>query len=215
MAALPNLDLERRLWRTYGYVAGVDEAGRGAWAGPVVAGAVILPSYCEDLGDLLASVRDSKLLAPAQRARCYDLITAHAVAYAVGSASSGEIDRLGIVPATRLAMARAIRALAPQPDYLIIDALSLPALDLPQYAPTKADLLHLSVSAASIVAKVTRDCWMSALADPGAAYGYAQHKGYGTSDHAEALAIHGPSCHHRRSFAPIQALLAAQDGRPA
>lgn len=212
MTRQPTRALERELWgRSYERIAGVDEAGRGAWAGPVVAAAVILPPR-PDLEDLLAPVRDSKLLTPHRRDVCYDLIAAHAIAYSVGCASSVEIDRLGIVPATRLAMARAIGGLRPQADYLILDAVRLDDVPLPQTATPRADEEHLCVSAASIVAKVARDRWMAALGAALGGYGFERHKGYGTAAHLGALQALGPACYHRRSFAPIRALLAEPQG---
>lgn len=208
MAGQPDLSLERELWDIpYYWIAGVDEAGRGAWAGPVVAGAVVLPRYRRELEAILSSVRDSKLLSPCWRERCYDLIVAHAVGYSVGWGSTEEIDRLGIVEATRLAMARAIYGLQPCPDCLIIDALHLDDIPIPQYAMPKADMLHLSVSAASIVAKVARDRWMISLGAEMPGYGFERHKGYGTPQHQEALESLGPIRYHRASFLPIRELL--------
>jgi len=204
----PDLRLERELWaQAYSRIAGVDEAGRGAWAGPVVAAAVVLPAYRDDIAHALASVQDSKLLTARRRERCYDLITAHAVTYGVGSASSREIDELGIVGATRLAMTRAVESLCPPPDCLIVDALRLPCLSLPQHVLPKADMRHLSVAAASVLAKVARDHWMVELGERLAGYGFEQHKGYGTRAHWAALRSLGPACYHRRSFAPVRAVL--------
>jgi ribonuclease HII len=209
----PDLSVERRLW-AHGYtrVAGLDEAGRGAWAGPVVAAAVILPPDRSDVLACLAPVRDSKLLSPAQRERCYDLIVAHALAYGVAAVSPAEIDRIGIVPATRRAMALAAARCRPTPDYLLIDALALPEVDTPQYVTTKGDRRHLSIAAASIVAKVTRDRMMVGLDARLAGYGLAQHKGYGTARHRQALCERGVSLEHRRSYAPVRALLEGLDG---
>ena len=213
MSDQPTLAMEQGLWaRSYARVAGIDEAGRGAWAGPVVAAAVILPPGRDDLPRLLAPVRDSKLLRPRVREVCYDLIAANALAWAVGSATSGEIDRLGIMPATRLAMCRAVGALPLPPDYLLIDAVRLGELPIPQAARPKADLLFLSVSAASIVAKVSRDRWMADLCGRDGDYGFARHKGYGTRDHLDALRRLGPACHHRMSFAPLRTLADAEHG---
>jgi len=204
----PDLVKERQLWREgFQYVAGVDEAGRGAWAGPVVAGAVILCDALDHLADVLAPVRDSKLLTARSRERCYDLIAAHSVCYGVGSASCREIDALGLVPATRLAMRRAIAVLRPAPQFLLIDAVRLDDCSTRQEAVPKADLFHLSVSAASIMAKVTRDHWMRELAEQLPGYGFERHKGYGTRAHRAALQRLGPTEQHRRSFAPIRELL--------
>jgi ribonuclease HII len=209
MSHPPDLSLEERLWaQDYRRVAGLDEVGRGAWAGPVVAAAVILPPDRPGLIQDLAGVRDSKLLSPRQRQACYAQITACAIAYALGSASAEEIDQQGIVFATRLAMMRAVRALPLVPDYLLIDALRLTEIATPQFSTPKADLLHLSVSAASIVAKVRRDGWMVTLDGQFPGYGFAKHKGYGTVRHLAALHQLGASMQHRMSFAPLQALAA-------
>ena len=213
MGCQPTLIKEQGLWaRSFTRIAGIDEAGRGAWAGPVVAAAVILPHDRPGLALRLAPVRDSKLLTARSREACYDLIAAHALAYAVGSATSEEVDADGIVPATRRAMQRAVAALAIAPDYLLIDALPLGDIALPQEALPKADMLHLSVAAASIVAKVSRDRWMADVATRIGGYGFERHKGYGTPDHQEALRRLGPACHHRRSFAPIHAMVSGGDG---
>ena len=213
MCREPDLSVERRLWASgYTRVAGLDEAGRGAWAGPVVAAAVILRPDQPDLLARLAPVRDSKLLSPQQRERCYALILENSLACGVAAVPSIEIDRIGIVPATRRAMALAVARLCPPPDYLLIDALPVPEVDLPQYVTCKGDLLHLSISAASIVAKVTRDRMMVGLDARLAGYGLAQHKGYGTAFHHEALRRRGVSLEHRRSYAPICELLGEGDG---
>ncbi len=209
----PDLSVERRLWASgYTRVAGLDEAGRGAWAGPVVAAAVILSPNQPDLLDRLASVRDSKLLTPLQRERCYVLILENALAYGAAAVPASEIDRIGIVPATRRAMALALARCCPSPDYVLIDALPLPEVGLPQYVTPKGDLLHLSISAASIVAKVTRDRMMVGLDARLAGYGLAQHKGYGTELHREALRVQGVSPEHRRSYMPVRELLGDRDG---
>jgi ribonuclease HII len=207
----PDLVDEHRLWRRgCARIAGIDEAGRGAWAGPVVAAAVILPRI-PDLRRLLDPVRDSKLLTPAQRERCYTLVLRYAVAYGIGAAPPEVIDHLGIVPATRQAMLQAVAGLGCAPDGLIIDALALHELPIPQLAIAKADLTCLSVAAASILAKVTRDRMMVALDAELPQYGLAAHKGYGTRRHREALHTYGPTDHHRRTFAPISLLLHDDD----
>ncbi len=209
----PDLSVEQRLWASgYTRVAGLDEAGRGAWAGPVVAAAVILASNRPDLLDCLAPVRDSKLLSPAQRERCYGLIVENALAYGAAAVPPGEIDRIGIVPATRRAMALAVARCCPSPDYLLIDALPIPEVDTPQYVTNKGDLLHLSISAASIIAKVTRDRMMVGLDARLSGYGLARHKGYGTTFHREALWERGVSSEHRRSYAPVREVLEGHDG---
>lgn len=203
----PHLDHEKGLWREgYRYIAGIDEAGRGAWAGPVVAAAVILPPEPTHLAQVLAPVRDSKLLRPVERAVCYELILTHAIAWGIGSVSAQEIDHLGIVPATQKAMCLALENLTLCPDFLLIDALLLDQVNLPQRALVHGDRLSLSIAAASILAKVTRDRWMVALDAIAPGYGLAQHKGYGTQQHREALERLGPTPFHRRSYAPIASL---------
>ncbi|MEJ5200494.1 MAG: ribonuclease HII [Anaerolineae bacterium] len=185
-------------------IAGTDEAGRGAWAGPLVAAAVILPADRSALAPLLGAVDDSKKLTAAERERLFDLIHACAVAIGVGSVAAPEIDALGIAVANRLALRRAVEALAIAPDYLLLDYLTVPELPLPQRGVPHGDALSLSVASASIIAKVTRDRLMIVedRAHPG--YGFARHKGYGTAMHKDALARLGPCPLHRRSYAPIK-----------
>jgi ribonuclease HII len=203
----PDLSREQGLWATgYRWIGGVDEAGRGAWAGPVVAAAVILPPDLPDLALLLAPVRDSKQLTPRCREACFALIVRHAISYGIGSVPAQEIDRLGILQATRLAMRQAVESLQPPPEYLLIDAVPLPEVGVPYSAIVKGDRDCLSIAAASIIAKVTRDRWMMALEERLPGYGLGRHKGYGTRAHWEALRRLGPSEQHRRSFAPIRAL---------
>jgi len=200
----PNMRQERALIRQgYALVAGLDEAGRGAWAGPVAAAAVILPRGAMRRS-ALRGVRDSKLLTPHQREALLPKIHEAALAVGVGMAGHDEIDTLGIVPATRLAMKRAIETLTLAPDALLIDALKLPAVPLPQRVLFHADTLCLSVAAASIVAKVTRDHLMIELDARYPGYGFARHKGYGTAIHQQALAELGPSLIHRASFEPMR-----------
>ena len=201
----PSLRLERRLLRQgHRLIAGVDEVGRGAWAGPVVAAAVILPLEQPSLRAALRGVNDSKLLSPRQRERLAGLIGEAALAVGVGGAGAAEVDRHGLLAATRAAMQRAIAMLAPQPDALLIDAVDLSALvPLPQASPLYGDSRSLSIAAASIVAKVARDRWMAGLDERLPGYGFAEHKGYGTAAHCGALERLGVSDAHRRSFAPI------------
>lgn len=215
MSQQPDLARERGLWaQGYVRVAGLDEAGRGAWAGPVVAAAVVLPPDVPDLSEDLGAVRDSKLLSPLRRERCCRLILQHALDCGVGLVSSAEIDRIGIVPATRLAMVKALDALASPPDYLLIDFVTLPQVPIPQCAAPKADLCLLSVSAASVVAKVSRDRWMIDLDKRLPGYGMARHKGYGTRQHLAALRDLGATSQHRHSYAPIRAIDEAHRARP-
>jgi ribonuclease HII len=191
----------------YTRVAGVDEAGRGAWGGPVCAAAVVLPLDQPDLIDLMKGVRDSKQLSPARREALLPLVLEMAEAVGVGWAAPAEVDERGIVPATRLAMARAVFRLDGRVDALLVDYVRLPDLDLPQRALPKADARCLSVAAASIVAKVTRDRRMVALDRDLPGYGFARHKGYGTRQHREALARLGPSPIHRMSWRPLRETL--------
>lgn len=207
-----DLRHEYALYRQgYRHVAGLDEAGRGAWAGPVVAGAVILPLDRFDLAHVLAGVNDSKQLTPAERERLLPIIIDTAVAVGVGHANHEEIDLLGIVPATRLAMERAIARLAVAPDVLLTDALRLSFSDLPCVAMTKGDQRSLSIAAASIVAKVTRDHHMDDLDALYPQYGFRYHKGYGTALHQRMLQQFGPCPEHRISYAPVRALLPPVD----
>lgn len=181
-------------------VAGVDEAGRGPWAGPVVAAAVVL-----DRTRSIDGLNDSKLLSPARRNRLYEEIY-HDSAVGVGLATVAEIDALNIRQATHLAMRRAITALPLVPAVLLIDGNDAPAIDLPIVTLIKGDQLSCSIAAASIIAKVTRDRLMAQLHLEFPHYGWDRNQGYGTAMHRAALAIHGPCPHHRTSFAPIRAL---------
>jgi len=203
----PGLEHERIL-QSQGYelIAGLDEAGRGAWAGPMYAAAVILPLDRSDLLAALNGVTDSKQLTPRQREALLPIIHAVALAVGVGTATAAEIDALGVAPATRLAMARAIDALSPAPEALLLDYITLPETGLPQRALPKADQRCLSVAAASIVAKVSRDRWMVELDRQFPGYGLTRHKGYGTAAHRAALARLGPSSVHRMSWTPLRAI---------
>lgn len=206
MTTPPDLLFEYQL-ATQGYrrVAGLDEVGRGAWAGPVVAGAVVLAAGRFDLARALDGVNDSKQLSPAQRQALVPRILASAATTGVGFATNEEIDAIGIVPATRLAMRRALDALGMRPDALLVDALDLSELGIP-YAPlVRGDQKSLSIAAASILAKVVRDQFMDALDDQFPHYGFREHKGYGTALHRTALQRFGPCAAHRMSFAPLRA----------
>jgi len=179
--------------------AGVDEAGRGSLAGPVVAAAVILPPDAE-----LPGLTDSKLLRPATRERLAEAIRANAVAYAVAAVEASEIDATDILRATLRAMTIAVSGLTPQPDLVLVDGNVLPALPLPARAIVRGDRLVPAISAASVLAKVTRDSIMDGWAVRFPAYGFAQHKGYGTAAHLARIAAHGPCTIHRRSFAGVR-----------
>ena len=202
----PTLEEETALWALgHRVVAGVDEAGRGPLAGPVVAGAVVIPAGARP--QWLEGVRDSKQLSPGQRETLFGLIEESGVAWACGVVPPEDVDSLGIVPATREAMLRAIRGLAANPGYLLIDAVKLPESGIPHKAIVKGDSKCLSIAAASIVAKVTRDRLMAEEDAKYPGYGFALHKGYPTPDHLERLRSLGPCPIHRRTFAPVQAVL--------
>ena len=205
MAEVPGLDLERAFWRVgLERVAGVDEVGRGALAGPLVAAAVVLPACAgwelRRLRGALARVRDSKLLTPEQRETILEEVRAAAAAVAIGLVPPDELDAIGLSAANRLAMERAALALAVEPDALLLDACVVD-LGLPQVGPIRGDAHCLSIAAASIVAKVTRDRLMVEHDRLDPRYGFALHKGYGTAAHLAALRAHGPGPIHRRSFA--------------
>jgi ribonuclease HII len=196
---------ERALWaRGVRHVAGVDEVGRGCLAGPVLAGAVILDPLRPVDG-----LRDSKLLEPARREALAAVIEERAIAVAFGMADAAEIDAQNILRATRLAMRRAVEALAVTPDYVLVDAIAVPGLAVPQQGIVHGDRLVASIAAASIVAKVRRDAMMRRFNDDWPAYRWDVNKGYGTRAHLEALAAHGASPLHRATFRGVPA------GRPA
>ena len=203
----PDLQFESGLWESgLRHVAGIDEAGRGALAGPVAAGVVIFPPN----GSLQVSmhgVRDSKQMAPAARNEWAARIQESALAWAVAFASYEEIDRLGIVPATCLAAHRALQTCEHQADHLLLDYLFLPDVDIPQTKLVKGDQRSLSVAAASILAKTTRDALMVEMEGKYPGYQLTDNKGYGTSQHLEGLQQLGPSPIHRSSFAPVKNLL--------
>lgn len=204
---MADLTVETAVREKHGHtlIAGLDEAGRGALAGPVVAGAVILPLDNPEKLAILHEVNDSKQLTTRQRETFYDLITTHALAWGVGAVSAADIDAVGILPATRQAMGLAVTSLAVPPTYLLIDGrIQLKAVHLPQQTIVRGDSLSLSIAAASIIAKVTRDRMMIAWGEHYPQYGLARHKGYGTAVHLTALTQHGPTPIHRHSFAPIR-----------
>lgn len=194
---MPDFSLESALWQ-HGWprVAGVDEAGRGCLAGPVVAAAVVLAPDMR-----IDGLDDSKKLTPAARETLFEIIVADALAVGIGKGSPAEIDELNILHASLAAMRRAVQNLALTPDYLLIDG-NCPIADAPwpQETVVKGDARSLSIAAASIVAKVTRDRLMVRLHDDYPEYGWDGHKGYPTASHYAALRTHGPSPHHRRSF---------------
>jgi len=191
------------LWHAPGLVAGMDEAGRGPLAGPVVAAAVIL-----DDERPIAGLADSKKLTALRRERLYDEIRAKALCVSVAEASVAEIDHLNILQASLLAMRRAVEGLRLKPQRVLVDGNQLPVLDVLAEAVVQGDAKVPAISAASIIAKVTRDRWCEQLERDCPGYGFAQHKGYGTPVHLEALRRLGPTPWHRQSFAPVARCIA-------
>jgi ribonuclease HII len=201
MISSPDLSHEEKLWLAYKHIAGLDEAGRGALAGPVCVGAVILPDDNPLLLQALSGVRDSKQLSPRQRDQLNPRIKEVSRGWGVGFASSDEIDALGIVPATRLAASRALQTVSLFPDFLLTDfRLELPELDVSQAALVKGDQRSLSIASASILAKTARDELMMELDGRYPQYGFARHKGYGTLTHRRMIANLGFSPIHRKTF---------------
>jgi ribonuclease HII len=184
--------------RGFRAVAGLDEAGRGPLAGPVVAAVVILPRRCR-----LDGLNDSKQVPEPERERLYHEISKQALALGIGLATAAEIDAINILQATRLAMSRALDAIVIPPDFLLLDALSLPSIRLPQRPIIKGDGLSISIAAASILAKVSRDRLMRDYDKRFPRYNFGAHKGYGTPEHLELLAEWGPCELHRLSFQPV------------
>lgn len=200
---MPHYIFESRFLKTRpGPIAGVDEAGRGPLAGPVVAAAVIL-----DRKRIPKGLDDSKQMQPEAREEAYERIFARAVAVGVGEASVDEIDLINIRQATHLAMARAVRALALAADFALVDGNDPPALPCPCDTIVDGDARSVSIAAASIIAKVTRDRMMRSLHEHFPGYGWFNNKGYSTEEHLEALSRLGPTIHHRRSFAPVHNIL--------
>ena len=197
------LRYESELWgRGVNLVAGADEAGMAPLAGPVVAGACVLPRRYRPRG-----IDDSKKLDPAERERLAEDIRKNAVCWAVARAEVEEIDRLNVYWAGILALERAVRALAPRPEHVLVDARALRGLDLPQRGIVHGDALSLTIAAASILAKTARDALMTELDSRHPGYGLARHKGYPTPEHLQALKERGPCPIHRRSFAPVREAL--------
>ena len=198
----PSLKFEQDLWRSgLSLVAGLDEAGRGALAGPVAVGAVILPANNPHLSRTLAGVRDSKQMTPRQRDLRAPIIKETSLTWSVAFAGADEIDVLGIVAATRLAATRALEILSPPPDFLLTDfRLEIPESELPQNSLVKGDVRCLSIAAASVLAKTTRDSLMRELDKQYPGYGLGQNKGYGTQAHRSAMIRLGYSPIHRKSF---------------
>jgi ribonuclease HII len=207
--SVPTLEEEMALFsQGYCFVAGLDEAGRGCLAGPVVAAAVILPLQDdpEEIMARLAGVTDSKQVTALARDRLYEVITQYALCVSVGIGPVELIDECNILQATKRAMCSALTQLSPPAQALLLDALHLPTISLPQRSLIKGDARCLSIAAASIIAKVTRDRLMLQLHEQYPEYGFDQHKGYGTEAHLAALHRYGATPHHRRSFAPVREL---------
>lgn len=199
-APLDTLKFEKTAYSNgFTFVAGIDEAGRGPLAGPVMAAAVILP-----VGLTIIGVDDSKKLTADRREKLFDIIMAQAVSVGIGSVAPDEIDRINILQATRCAMLAAVQQLSPQPDCLLIDGISTINSTIHQQTIKKGDSLSLSIAAASIIAKVTRDRLMVEMDATYPEYGFAGHKGYGSIAHMEAIRIHGPSPIHRLTFGGVK-----------
>ena len=194
-ARIDALKHYERQYAQYNYICGIDEAGRGPLAGPVVAGAVILPKDCDIL-----YINDSKKLSPAKREELYDVIMERAVAVGVGLATPERIDEINILQATYEAMRDAVSRLNPEPDILLNDAVTIPGTRIPQVPIIKGDAKSISIGAASIIAKVTRDRIMAEYDAQYPEYGFAGHKGYGSKEHIAAIQKYGPSPIHRRTF---------------
>lgn len=208
-----SLGHERNFY-THGcqHIFGIDEAGRGPWAGPVSAGVVGLPLDRRDLPTVLKGVRDSKQMSARQREALVETIKTTALAWGVGYASAQQIDDLGIIPAIKLAMQMALDQAQQnsgiQPDCLFLDYMLWPERrDVPQICIVGGDRYSLSIAAASILAKVWRDAYMAEIAAQYPEYGFSEHKGYGTPQHQAALKAHGPSPIHRKSYAPVRVLM--------
>ena len=194
-ARMYQLQQYEREYENEGLICGIDEVGRGPLAGPVVAGAVILPKNCEIL-----YLNDSKQLSAEKREQLYDVILEHAVAVGIGIVSPQRIDEINILQATYEAMRQAIGKLNPQPAVLLNDAVRIPQVAIQQVPIIKGDAKSVSIAAASIVAKVTRDRMMEQYEEVFPGYGFARNKGYGSKEHIEALQTMGPTAIHRRSF---------------
>jgi ribonuclease HII len=200
---------EEKTLRAQGYdlIAGVDEVGRGALMGPVMAAAVILPEHFR--AGWKSRVRDSKQLTPEKREYLVDFIKEVAISFGVGECSNKTIDTVGIAKATRLAMVAAIEKLKPQPQYLLVDYVHIEESLLPQKGIKHGDSLCFSIACASIIAKVTRDRLVTEMDKDYPGYGFAEHKGYGTEEHLKCLREKGPCPLHRRSFGPVSEIIGA------
>jgi len=196
-----KIDFDQRYGGQEAFVAGVDEAGRGPLAGPVVTAAVILPKNCE----ALVGLNDSKQLSKDKRNAFATLVKEHAISYFIHFQSAQAIDELNIYEATKQSMTISVESLSIKPDYVLVDAMTLP-ITIPQDSIIKGDAKSLAIAAASILAKTARDEYMEQLDKEFPMYGFAQHAGYGTKQHLEALETYGPTIHHRKSFEPIKSM---------
>ncbi|MFJ7667789.1 ribonuclease HII [Lysinibacillus sp. NPDC097195] len=196
-----KIDFDQRYGGQDAFVAGVDEAGRGPLAGPVVTAAVILPKNCE----ALVGLNDSKQLSKDKRNAFATLVKEHAISYFIHFQSAQAIDELNIYEATKQSMTISVESLSIKPDYVLVDAMKLP-ITIPQDSIIKGDAKSLAIAAASILAKTARDEYMEQLHKEFPMYGFAQHAGYGTQQHLEALQTYGPTMHHRKSFEPIKSM---------
>ena len=202
----PTFNEEKKIWqRGYRYIAGIDEAGRGPLAGPVVAAAVILPGDFE--ADWKPLVNDSKQVSPSSREKLFPYIREMAISIGVGMSDAQTIDGKGIAKASRLAMKKAVDQLNPSAEFLLVDYFHIPEIKLPQKGITHGDCLCYSIACASIIAKVTRDHLMIELDETYPEYKFAEHKGYGTPEHLECLRRLGPSPIHRCSFQPVREMM--------
>ena len=194
----------------YSVVAGLDEVGRGAWAGPLVAAAVVVPPLGHDVPEALVGVRDSKVLTSERRVEVFHQLLVSDCSLGVGFVSSIELDLLGLTAANELAMMRALESLPIEPEALLVDAFRLRSWSGPQKGIVYGDARCVSIAAASVVAKVVRDRWMVRLDSHYPGYGLAGHKGYGVPSHRRALDRLGPSAIHRRSYGPVAALVTSE-----
>ncbi len=198
----PTFLEEQKLWNSgYKFIAGLDEVGRGTIAGPVVTGIVVLPETLS--GEWVSHINDSKRMTPKRRQYVLGHLQDSAIALQTGISSVEEVDQLGIVEAVQLAMKRSVCSIPITPQFLLMDAFELNGIDIPQKAIVKGDSLSMSIAAASILAKETRDSLMVGLHEKFPEYGFDSHKGYGTKKHIEALKLYGPCPLHRKTFRPV------------
>ena len=201
LAHQAKIDFDQSYGEADALIAGVDEAGRGPLAGPVVTAAVILPKDCEEL----VGLNDSKQLSKDKRNAFAALVKKHAISYSIHFQSTEKIDALNIYEATKQSMKTSVETFSVKPNYVLVDAMTLP-IAIPQDAIIKGDAKSLAIAAASILAKTARDEYMEQLDKEFPMYGFAQHAGYGTKQHLEALVTYGPTIHHRKSFEPIKSM---------